>query len=207
MTPNKVKEFVSWKERLVERDGKLHSSIFSLTPSEESSDIVSDDERSIERSATPNVPTVPDEFSEPAARDKTGFFRQPFKKQLVIRGQSLAKQCQGIVSQQDNENGELTSKTTQGTNSIAVPIMPEILSLIRESVNEKLKPLAKITSDVRISVEPTDQRESTNGQEKENKPVRVGVVPSPQEELIEPAVKTPTVVKKLSFADYKKKMK
>lgn len=207
MTPNKVKEFVSWKERLVERDGKLHSSIFSLTPSEESSDIVSDDERSIERSATPNVPTVPDESSEPAARDKTGFFRQPFKKQLVIRGQSLAKQCQGIVSQQDNENGELTSKTTQGTNSIAVPIMPEILSLIRESVNEKLKPLAKITSDVRISVEPTDQRESTNGQEKENKPVRVGVVPSPQEELIETAVKTPTVVKKLSFADYKKKMK
>lgn len=204
MMPQQVKEFVSWKERLVERDGKLHAALFSLTPSDESSEISSEDDPALERSATPGVQSVADVTVEKAVRDKSSFFRVPFKKQLLSRGHFYPNNGRTIeYSTEEKTAGD--TKEADGSRVLAIPIVPEILSLIRDTVNETLKPLARITSDVKVSVDSTERKESVGGQEKENVPVELAT--SRSEEVVEPVTKTPAVVKKLSFADYKKKMK
>lgn len=204
MMPQQAREFVSWKERLVERDGKLHTALFSITPSDESSEIVSDEDRAVDGSITPGGYQASQGNTETYVKDKSTFFRVPFKKQLISRGQVFAGSTS--VSAPTQEQNIADNSTSEKPRTVAIPIVPEILSLIRDTVNETLKPLARITSDVKIAVDTTnDRKESNGGQEKENLPV--DNIPARSDESVETVTKAPAVVKKLSFADYKKKMK
>lgn len=204
MMPQQAREYVSWKERLVERDGKLHTALFSISPSEDSSDAVSEDDRAADGSATPGY-SILESKAEPSVSDKSSFFRVPFKKQLISRGQVFADFKSSEPSIGSEEPNTQEKQTTVEPRTLAIPIVPEILSLIRDAVNETLKPLTEIKSDVKITVDATERKESIGGQEKENVPVEV--TPTRFDESVETITKAPAVVKKLSFADYKKKMK
>lgn len=199
--PPKTKEFISWKERLVERDGKLHSAILSLNPSEESSSVSSEDDESENRATSVGPQADQADQSEISIRDKSSFFRVPFRQQLLSRTQILAGSKRSAEETQDAIKGEVQSSEPR---TVAIPIMPEILSLIRDTVNATLKPLQDAVAGSNPEIKEV-RRDSVPKKEIDKGPAEV-VVPLPSEQK-ETIVKAPTVVKKLSFADYKKKMK
>lgn len=185
--PKKHKQFILWKERLNERDNMLHMSIFSID-NEQDTDEVEDEV------------SVLDETIEPENRN--GELEQapqklPYKRQLLARAKAFASRK--YVTEPDKE----FDNTTHVPKIIAVPLVPDMLVTIKESVNETLKPLAKISSNVNIvaknEVVPITETEPVKG--KESSPVAA------KEAAPEVKAQAPPVVKKLSFADYKKKMK
>lgn len=193
--PKKAKEYVSWKDRLIERDEQLHSALFSLGSPEDSAGSASEDEKPA-LEGTPDLVHDDDVHSakEKILKDKNGFFKTPFKRQLLSR-QDLPAQKYHIVPAKTGV--DYVSQSTPKT--LAVPVIPEIARLSREIVNEKLKPMV---GEVKIS----PAKEEPIAALPERKPLgTTATVPKPEENA-EPLHK-PSVVKKLSFADYKKKMK
>lgn len=204
--PKKAREFVSWKERLLERDDKLHSAIFSVNTPDDSS------ESEIE--GQEEVSIVSGEVIQKKAKanedDRSGFFRLPFKKQLLAQGRKYATKRETTIEVSKPE--EVSFSFNSVPKTLGVPIVSNILASIKDSVNESLKPLAKIASNVQIALDTHDvnpigtEIELPSASWEEASPalaaIKIDEIP-----ILETKPKAPPAVKKLSFADYKKKMK
>lgn len=201
--PKKSKPFVSWKERTAERDKLLHSRIFSLDESEESQEGIAEDEGedASEQSMSPDD----DGHTDGESPELTTAPRKlPFKQQLLAQGKKLTSRK--YVTEPSGTDLNLDNSHVPKT--VAIPLVSDILISIKESVNESLKPLAKISSTVNIVASVNDVAQAGSEQEK---PTWKEASPTVGEKKEAPVTETkshgPPVVKKLSFADYKKKMK
>lgn len=203
--PKKHRQFVSWKERLSERDNLLHMSIFSIDNEGENSEGSIDGDSAILGDQDDALTDPEAAASGEAGNTSKSPHNLPYKRQLLARAKSLASRK--YVTEKADTSFESSSHVPK---VIAVPLVHDILVSIKESVNDSLKPLAKISSNVNIVANGTEMQRT--GSETKVQPswkeASPGVVPSATETVApEPKQQAPPVVKKLSFADYKKKMK
>lgn len=200
--PKKARKFISWKERLAARDEMLHSAVFSVT-TPDSSASEDDDTTAFEDR------TIENATEEKDIDAKKGLFRAPYKRQLLVQGKRFATKYT-IDGSGANNTPDLSSDLSKIPKTLAVPIVSELLASIKESVNESLKPFAKISSEVQIALDNEEKKEARTEvapavAQEEAPAVSNVVIEEPA--VVEPVSKPPPTVKKFSFADYKKKMK
>lgn len=200
--PKKSKQFVSWKERLSERDNLLHMSIFSVSASDDNSEtsVESDNIAAEDVEGGSDLLQSPgDEASEQIKRKH----KLPYRQQLYAKGRKFASRK--YVTDSSDTSMDAVNHVPK---TIAVPLASDIILSIKEAVNNTLKPLAKISSNVNIVNElaqPGTEEDTSQPTWKEASPgLPVAAAELP---LTETKPVPPPVVKKLSFADYKKKMK
>lgn len=196
--PKKTKDYVSWKDRLIERDGHLHLALFSFGSPDDSASTPSEDEK-VSKEATPEVSRedVAQETKVKPMKDKSGLFKTPYKSQLMEKRSAPLQKFEIVPSKKGISS--IDNLTEASPKELAVPVTSRIARLIRDTVDETLKPLA-IAGNVNVSAAPEVKQaerppligRSSSGAKLEESPVT--------------QVK-PSSVKKLSFADYKKKMK
>lgn len=202
--PRKSKQYISWKERLTERDELLHMSIFSTSTTDDNSEsnIESQYGAAEEEEGVMDSQITPDE-EEPEHHRKTQ--KLPYKQQLISHGRKYA------TRKYITDSGDATiDNANHVPKTIAVPLVSDIIVSIKEAVNNTLKPLAKISSNVNIVAnssqlaQPRAEAEPSQQTRKEASP---GLLAKTESPVAETKLIAPPVVKKLSFADYKKKMK
>lgn len=184
--PTNNRQFVSWQERLLERDSCLLRQFIgdsSVVAAQAEADPINE-----------RLQDIPDK------QEKT--IRLPPKKQLLKQSKKLVKRYEVLPESKFvvDVNANVEDFKMQ---KIAVPLVPEVLSNIREQVMQVLKPMTDaILVPLVVKAEVIASPETTPV------PVSQENVPSAKTETNKPAMEQkPQVVKKLSFADYKKKMK
>lgn len=202
--PKKKKQYVSWKERLSERDRLLHMSIFSIGNMNDSTETLADGEDGSATDLVDRTSDAENEQTNEIAEKIKQLQKLPYRQHLIAQGRKFASR-RYVVDNGDSPANE----ASHVPKTIPVPLMSDIYVSIKESVNETIKPLAKIASSGNIVANPAEiphigsELETTQPTWKESTPP-IGLEPKEV-----PAVesKRAPLVKKLSFADYKKKMK
>lgn len=209
--PKKTREFISWNERLVERDQVIQMKLSITTMNDESEENEGDkslngkeqteDERLEDDNEREDDETVSDGASN---LSKKLSYQVPFKDYLITKGKKRLQQLQSEAKKNDN-----TESRSENKASFIVPIAPEVVVEIKQSVGQEIKPSKLVESSIPISETNVVKEEtgpSPQGNaladkaeaDSNNAPIKTKNPAVPQH---------PVVVKKLSFADYKKKMK
>lgn len=200
--PKKDRKFVSWKERLIERDQAIRL-VMSLDNSgnkdnlhEEGGSIGIFESKNDGEPSTISIHKIID--------DSTPNF--PFNRRVFAQGKRYASRNFRFESGTP-ENVDEANIMLSVPKIMAVPLVSEILSTIKDTVKSKLQPAITVGAPHELKREllSTDLITSALPQKAESP------VPSKlkEEVVIEniPKPAPPPTVKKLSFADYKKKMK
>ncbi|RLV94698.1 SET domain-containing protein 3 [Spathaspora sp. JA1] len=198
--PKPSKEYVSWEKRLVNRDLQLQAKI--LTPEDVSEQSESSEE-------TKNV------IDKPSI-----LFKVPFKQQLIDRTRNIPDITSLPTPKPEDieDEDELDAKDEGSPLDIPFPVVSELVISIDKKIEENLKPIVKEveTKSLQTLVHEQDLLDSKTEVEIIQKVVAATINPV---ESVQPEIKMnkvaelkeidepPKVVKKLSFADYKKKMK
>ncbi|CCE86239.1 Piso0_005898 [Millerozyma farinosa CBS 7064] len=196
----KPMKYLPWSQRLQQRDRSLIMQFFSTEESRIPSCAIEDDKEKY----SSNI--VPDKGPDNSTNDIT---KRPFCRIQYI--QNILKHGWDVSTVNSDEGGKrtLTENRSDGksheTESIGIPLLPEVLINIQKEVNEEMQEKDDSNSK---SDEPVNKGEVT---EEQPKPVSGSLqdkVKSTDAEAPKDAetARVP-VVKKLSFADYKKKMK
>lgn len=206
--PRKNKPFISWKERLVERDNLIHLAVFSVAQADDCSETHTDDER-------PSGEGSDDLTQNGTDNTEAGFThevsqRVPFKKQFLAQGRRIASRKYKMENGSTAEINVDAIMEESTPKTLAIPLTSDILSSIKESVSEAFAPLKKLPSkgdvtNLDTKVVPGEVEESKTI--KSNWTEKVPAKGIPPTEDVAATEHKPPVVKKLSFADYKKKMK
>lgn len=200
--PRKSKQFVSWKERLSERDKLLHMSIFSVSTADDYGETSLESDNAIAAEDDEGSFDILQSPGEDAPEQKTRkTYNLPYRQQLFAKGRKFASRK--YIADSGDAGMDIGNRVPK---TIAVPLESDIILSIKEAVNNTLKPLAKISSNVNIVSEvaqPGTEEEVSKPTWKEASPgLPVAATEAPLTET-----KPAPPVKKLSFADYKKKMK
>lgn len=200
--PKKEKEYVPWSARFAERDRVIQMNL-----------LVSSDKMKEQEDKSVSIQDLQPQGQNTKA---TVLFKLPYKHQLAARQKEFLKEVHRKGQQEANDDDKLD----------LFPVVPEVLVKIEESLTNKLQTrVAEIglgIKDADVDREKKlDTTEKDEGERKEK--VLVTELPShpgtalsmsppekqpeerPKEEA--EAKPAPKIVKKLSFADYKKKMK
>ena len=220
--PRKEKEYISWEERLLERDNiiQMNLSVTTEQISEESKEELKND----------NEVEVDNE--EVKGEIKPNYlFKLPYKQQLLSknRGRKIV-----VRPGSSSVEGDVNSGTAH--DELPFPIVSDLVVKIEKSIDEKLKPMVKeveekITTVLESLPKPSATQEETSKKDeviaaveeiqhvlKKETEDQVSSLPplstetSSETKKVETSDSTtaqapPPVVKKLSFADYKKKLK
>lgn len=238
--PKKQRNFISWEERLIERDRIIQLDLH-VTTNESSADSI--DGNNVENNQEPNDDkstsnqkpdtSISVEDSKVSEDSIPLFFTLPFKQQLIAKGRRLIKEVERDQMKHDSSTN--IAEETNGIDkkseflSISVPVVPELVVKIRQSLDKEIEPIneIKIKDDAEtletsstVKVEPTLSKsnnslfvtlnsaitptQSAGSNKVENSVASVVEGNSTEEKTVEAP---PPTVKKLSFADYKKKMK
>ena len=237
--PKKQRSFISWKERLIERDRVIQMNLL-VTTNESSADSIDgsnleNNQESNEENGTSNQKhdtAFSIEDSKASDDSRPSFFTLPYKQQLIAKGRRLIKEVERDEMQHDSnmnieEEKNLLERKSEFL-SISVPVVPELTVKIRQSLDKEIEPINETRSkdDVEtvetssdVKVEPTLSKSNNSlfvtlnsamtptqsaGSNKVENLVASVVEGSTEEKPVEAP---PPTVKKLSFADYKKKMK
>mmetsp|Transcript_3020 Transcript_3020/g.3370 ORF Transcript_3020/g.3370 Transcript_3020/m.3370 type:complete len:1117 (+) Transcript_3020:111-3461(+) len=226
--PKKQRNFVSWEERLVERDRIIQMDLH-VTTNESDVDPIENDFENNKESKEHNGTAISNE-SEASNDQVPFFFTLPFKQQLIAKGKDLIKEVERDQIKQtdmktDDEKGVPERKSE--LLSISVPVVPELLVKIRQNLGKAIQPIDEIKDNIetietnnKVNVEPTLSKSNnslfvtlnsvtTPTQSANNKAEIAGpstIEGTAEDKTSEEPRPLPTV-KKLSFADYKKKMK
>ncbi|KAK6453970.1 histone deacetylase complex [Scheffersomyces xylosifermentans] len=191
--PRREKEYISWNERLLERDNIIQMNL-SVTADES-------DEEMIEEKEAEVVGTKESDVEEYVKEPKpTALFKLPYKKQLISKNRNLLRNMEKIES--NHVKVEPSSYITD--DDLPFPIVSDLVIRIEKNIDEKLKPMVQEVEEKISTV-----LESLPMVTEEEKPVAViDIVKVVEEEEPAPVQQpSPKIVKKLSFADYKKKLK
>ncbi|CAG85012.2 DEHA2B01386p [Debaryomyces hansenii CBS767] len=237
--PKKQRNFISWEERLIERDRIIQMDLH-VTTNESSADStdgnnLENNQESNEENRTSNQKhdtNISIEDSKVSEESLPLFFTLPFKQQLIAKGRRLIKEVECDEMKHDSNTN--TAEEKNGIDkqseflSISVPVVPELVVQIRQSLDKEIEPINEIksTDDVEtvetsnnVKVEPTLSKSNNSsfvtlnsaitptqsaGTNKVENSVASVAEGSTEEKTVEAP---PPTVKKLSFADYKKKMK
>lgn len=202
--PLNKREFVSWQKRLVDRDAELLDKFLNTS--------CSTADTSFEPSGQDPTEEYPDNSISggQSTGHETRVLKVPPRKQVLLRSKQLGAKMFEVreaseVPIESIENKDFDIQKTR------VPLTSSVLSDIREQVLQVLKPMkdsVKVMSPV-VKIEQPVLPDVVA-------PVVVkSIVSEENSPLIKPAEvkeesvteQKPLVVKKLSFADYKKKMK
>ncbi|EGW32637.1 uncharacterized protein SPAPADRAFT_72003 [Spathaspora passalidarum NRRL Y-27907] len=200
--PRPSKEYISWEERLIKRDLELQSKFLGASA------------ELLDQTLVNNI-----EEQESAVDKPPMLFKIPFKQQLITRikvsPEELAPEADPDAMKEDQEEHE------ESNEDIPFPVVPDLVISIDRTIEENLKPIVKEveTKALQPLVDEPDLLDTKSEVEIIQKvvaatvnpvaePVPEVVVSKKIAELKETVAPTaPKVVKKLSFADYKKKMK
>lgn len=203
--PKKIREYISWAQRLVARDQKLfESSPYATkqltseientpeagTPGIEDSEVSSDNSKLLEKLG--NVKCCKATF-------KQNLLAQ--QRKISVTNYEISPGNSDVVDA-NNDIEELPQRI------LAIPLTSEVLAKIKSQVNEAFKPLQKITPNVNVPVDVKEVKipeepSITTLPSQEVNPVAI----APPINQAPVAETKPPVVKKFSFADYKKKKK
>lgn len=223
--PKKRRNFVSWEERLVERD-KIIQMDLHVTTNESDVDLVEND---FENKEPKEHGTTISNESEASNDQVPFFFTLPFKQQLIAKGKDLIKEVErDQIKQTDMKTDDEKSSTERKSEllSISVPVMPELLVKIRQNLGKALQPIDEMKDDIEtIETNNNVTVESTLSKSNKSLFVTLNSVTTPTQAANKAEIAGPSTiegtaedktseeprplptVKKLSFADYKKKMK
>lgn len=198
--PKKDRKFISWKERLIERD----QAIRLLISSENSADVVDGDKEvaSVDIFESTNDANTSAISIKKIIDDSIPNF--PFRRKVFAQGKRYASRNFRFESGTP-ENVDEANIVLSVPKIMAVPLVGDILSTIKDTVKSKLQPAIITGASHALKKEqmPTDLVSSALSH-KDESPVPLKMN---EEATIENIPKPPPAVKKLSFADYKKKMK
>ncbi|GEQ68089.1 hypothetical protein JCM33374_g1755 [Metschnikowia sp. JCM 33374] len=175
--PKKIKEYISWKQRLIDRDQRiLERSEFATG------------KLALEKDKIPDTEAPGVQATDSGATDSSNA-----KETDVVDEVKKDIDASKIP-------GELPQKV------LAIPLTTEVLVKIKSQVNDAFKPLQRIPSNVNVLADIKDVKLENTSEDSvvgrsEAQPI---VKETPVVKEIE---NKPVVVKKFSFADYKKKMK
>ncbi|KAK6462796.1 histone deacetylase complex [Scheffersomyces coipomensis] len=232
--PKKEKEYISWSDRLVERDNVIQMNLTLTTQSTKANDEVPVVESQTEHTEQNGAVTASLETSPRGVRSKPdGLFSIPYKQQLMVNNKQFLRKIAEIKNEDNNENEGAKYDIEDGFQ-----ISSDMVIKIENNIDDKLKPIveeveAKIAGQLESIpiVNSAKVDEAVSIPEKlitlEHKTASlvdvrtnsIGTIAAPitdnknivkKEETVnvkEPVPSPPKVVKKLSFADYKKKMK
>ncbi|KAM9913251.1 hypothetical protein OXX69_001785 [Metschnikowia pulcherrima] len=200
--PKKPKEYVSWKEKLIERDQRLlEKSAYAA------GQLAAEREVSSENNKMEGANSKDQNEKDADQQDKVKLCTTTFRQRLLAetRGKSVSKYK---VASDNSQVFDIATITEQTPKTVPIPLTTEVLAQIRSQVNEAFKPLQKIPSNVNILADIKEVKldhpmEAPPSGLSEGAPT---VADAPTKEAQVPDTKPP-VVKKFSFADYKKKMK
>lgn len=204
------KRFVSWDDRLTERDNRIEFNLLVTTKN-----VSLDQEKS---------PNSKDEIeSSKAAEIKPAMLMKiPYKEQLLAKRKNVISEDND--SQMDIDEDSVSKTDENETPKILpFPVVAELAIKIEKSIDDTLKPIeaeikgtltehGKVTEIVQEEA-PVKVATAANSTTAEHKAPPKDDVSNTLEEKIElkqtaeSSEPKPTVVKKLSFADYKKKLK
>lgn len=212
--PRPEKQYVSWEERLNQRNQRIQTELLS-GEKKEGSDNDNEQQRSEEKEESAleeaadggagsgpglgsGITGIGANADDSKRNEKPPMlYKLPFKQQLLA---NLRTNVEMTTTVQQPTPVSSEDDADPMTVEIPVPVVPELVAIIDKNIEEKLKPIIKqveasaVTGeDVNLKVVEKVSLVSDNG---ENKTHDVTLVP-------ETAVPT-KVVKKLSFADYKK---
>lgn len=201
--PKKDKQFISWKERLVERDNILHQTIFSVGQTDESDGNSADERPQTDKPDTTVLKRV--DITVKTGVEKGNATKIPFRRQLMAQGRRFAaRKFNWDPTGLTDIKLDATIKESVSQNA-SIPLTPNILNMIKDSVDKVFKPLTKSVLETEADEELESKDIVTDVEQvlKEKSPTVSGA----KAELVATTESKPPVVKKLSFADYKKKMK
>lgn len=201
--PSKRRDFVTWQQRLVERDNSLLVQYL-------------DAEVSIEPSlgtatSSDDVAEATIETIDSNGAEKIKVIKLPPRKQILLQGKQLATKKYKLAPDSKPSVDISSELSSEPLANMPVPLTEQALSQIRERVNEVMKPLTDASTLIRPSLPIKTEMKVVE----ETPVVAAPVVTKPVSRENSPVIKLekeqgeqkPQVVKKLSFADYKKKMK
>ncbi|ODV77868.1 uncharacterized protein CANTADRAFT_54477 [Suhomyces tanzawaensis NRRL Y-17324] len=184
--PKKEKEYISWNQRLIERDNHIQMDL-SVTTDSLGQGAIDESARSDEEKG----------FEVEKLKDKSNLlFQVPNKQQLFLRNKEYVRNFER--SKNSNEAELVENQTLCG--SLPIPIIPDMIVKIEQSIDNQLKPIVK---EVETKLLADIKANDVNIVKQESVPEKTGHS-NPEVEVQAPA---PKIIKKLSFADYKKKMK
>lgn len=193
--PKKDRKFISWKERLIERDQAIKLAM-SSEHSIEDGEIVGEGTsigmfESTNDGNTSSISII--DHSVPSF---------PFQRSVFAQGRRYASRSFRFESGTP-ENVDEAKMALTVPKIIAVPLVSDILSTIKDTVKSKLQPT--ISTGIPLFAKKEQAPASISSLSQKDVP------PAPlklnEESTIASKPKPPQTVKKLSFADYKKKMK
>lgn len=195
--PKRDKHYISWNERLARRNYEIQMSVFTVEGLGLTDEPL---EPTSETAETSLVLQEENQNGHPDQKLHEGKIALSFKQQLLTNSKHNGIGKFRIVSGQDLL--EPTKKTI--AKSLGVPLIPEALAEIKIKVDEAFKPLIEETQAPVIALIPkmplNEKTASALPTKMEPKSPAAGLAAAPAEAK-------PAVVKKLSFADYKKKMR
>lgn len=198
--PKKDRDFVSWKERLIERDEAIRLVMAAENPASSLSlDELGNTLGILSSSNDGNTSVI---SMKKIIGDSTPNF--PFKTKVFAQGKRYAsRNFRFEVNDSDKIDDDAMLHVPK---IIAVPLVNEILSTIKDTVKKKLQPSVFVGSPNLLKGEQSSTELASHTLPKNESP-------APSSMTEEVAIEKPSqvaphpVVKKLSFADYKKKMK
>ncbi|CUM68179.1 uncharacterized protein PRCAT00005897001 [Priceomyces carsonii] len=176
----------SWKERLDDRDETIQMKLSITTDEKKESDQ--------EEHCALDTDSGSHEVEE-----KSIFFHVPYKQQLISR-----TNIRGVSYSRGNKKIDTRFLETKG---IPVPISSKLYDKIEVSVNKKLNIAPKEQSNPNNEKEETKRAASTIRDHKEDSNGKIRGSPENHQVKSTNVDSAPPIKKKLSFADYKKKMK
>ncbi|WPK24593.1 hypothetical protein PUMCH_001872 [Australozyma saopauloensis] len=197
--PTNRRQFVSWQERLKQRENALLVQYFGIQEKNED-DLIQDDAVDSE---------TLNEVKEGHLSVNTRETKIPPRVKILTQSKKFGVNSPKVVPGSQSEIGP---EIVLDSSKISVPLTNDVLASIREQVMQVLRPAKepsqndrspKIQTDSKPAHEITTPLVSKPAHSKENSPLAT------QSEQKEASITEhkPLVVKKLSFADYKKKMK
>lgn len=181
IAPKKFKHFVSWNERLAERDKVIQMNLSVMT-----------NEKEIESTEEYNLT----ENLQNNKSDKSLLFKLPYKKHILTQ-----------IKKEQIEMGFKNVEYFPLEGDLPIPIIPQLSSKIEEALNKKLEIQNMVHEDSKvISTDPIKITPDIS-KEKEILEVNSKRVNESSTNTASVNIPPPPVKKKLSFADYKKKMK
>lgn len=231
--PKRSRKFISWEERLIERDQIIQMNLHVTTnTSIDSQDMENNQEISEEETASHQEGNkdIQLKSSEDPDASKPVFFTLPYKQQLIARGRKLAKEYRqesldhDISSTFNDDNGTVVE--SPDFVSVSIPVVPELVTKIRQRLDREIEPITKIgnkdpenneqannlkgdatlsrsNNSLYVTLNSSITPSQSAGTKFENSSTPTAEVPKEEKSAETP----PPVVKKLSFADYKRKMK
>lgn len=206
--PKKPKNYVSWNERLIQRDEYIQMSL-SVSTSDETTKLDVAGNHNETDAGAGEVPQN-EEKENNADVYKRFSFTVPFKQQLIAKSRNLRNE--GPLAKLEADNCILEPAPPL----LGIPIIPELVARIQKTAEDTVHPSARVSvkpaksalQEAKVFTTPPvakaspDQDDSIKKEQGPQQPAKE----EPKEVKVAAPV-PPPVVKKLSFADYKKKMK